>query len=60
MVGKEFMKEVVLSWTLIHKCVGSYMSFVSLSTEKGPEETASCHLGTQTGHMWPKDGKGED
>lgn len=43
------MKEVALSWTLIHKqaCVGSYMSFVSLSTEKkGPEETASCHLGT--------------
>lgn len=57
------MKEIAPSWTLIHKqaCVGSYMSFVSLSTEKkGPEETASCHLGTRTGHMWPKDGKGED
>lgn len=34
--GKEFMKEVALSGTLIHKQAfgGSYMSFVSLSTEK--------------------------
>lgn len=45
MVGREFMREIALRWTLIHKqaCVG----FVSLSTEKkGPEETAACHLST--------------